>query len=171
MALEKVTGHDLSDLLRAGFVEPLGLRRTTIAPPDRTSPVMRGYTTSATSRTPVDVTDDLLAFGNGGNGGVISNADELLTILQAIVAGRFLSTAMVADMMTAAEGTYGLGLNAYATGCGVFYGHGGAVNGTGSIAMVSAEGRDGVVIAQNLLSGADPDLPALAEQMICTARG
>ncbi len=171
MALEKVTGQALSDLLRTGFVEPLGLRRTTIAPPDRTSPVMRGYATTATSRTPVDVTDDLLAFGNGGNGGVISNADELLTILQAIVAGRFLSTAMVADMMTAAEGTYGLGLNAYATGCGVFYGHGGAVNGTGSIAMVSADGRDGVVIAQNLLSDADADLPALAEQMICTAKG
>ena len=132
---------------------------------------MRGYATTATSGTPVDVTDDLLAFGNGGNGGIISNADEVLTILQAVVAGRFHSTAMVADMMTAAEGTYGLGLNAYATTCGVFYGHGGAVNGTGSIAMVSAEGRDGVVIAQNLLGDADADLPALAEQMICTAKG
>ena len=42
------------------------------------------------------MTDDLLALGNGGNGGVISNADELLTILQAILAGRFLSTAIVA---------------------------------------------------------------------------
>ena len=171
MALEKATGRALSDLLRTGIVEPLGLRHTTIAPPDRTSPVMRGYATTATSGTPVDVTDDLLVFGNGGNGGIISNADEVLTILQAIVAGRFHSTAMVADMMTAAEGTYGLGLNAYATTCGIFYGHGGAVNGTGSIAMVSAEGRDGVVIAQNLLSDADADLPALAEQMICTAKG
>ena len=171
MALEKVTGHALSDLVRTGLVEPLGLRHTTITPPDLTSPVMRGYATTATSGAPVDVTDDLLAFGNGGNGGVISNADELLTILQAIVAGRFLSSVMVADMMTAADGTYGLGLNAYGTGCGVFYGHGGAVNGTGSIAMVSPDGRDGVVIAQNLLSEADADLPALAEQMICTAKG
>ena len=170
MALEKVTGHALSDLLRTGLVEPLGLRHTTIAPPDRASPMMRGYATSVTSGTPVDVTDDLLAFGNGGNGGVISNADELLSILEAIVTGRFLSTAMVADMMTAAVGTYGLGLNAYATGCGVFYGHGGAVNGTGSIALVSADGHDGVVIAQNLLSDADSDLPGLAEQMICTAK-
>jgi hypothetical protein len=74
-------------------------------------------------------------------------------------------------MMTPAVGTYGLGLAAYPTACGVFYGHGGAVNGTGSIAMVSADGRDGVVIAQNLLRDNDAHLAALAERMICTARG
>lgn len=170
MALEQVTGRALSDLLRTGFAEPLGLRHTTIAPPHRASPVLRGYATTSAGGTPVDVTDDLLAFGNGGNGGVVSNADELLSILQAIVTGRLFPTALVADMMTPAEGTYGLGLNAYVTACGVFYGHGGAVNGTGSVAMVSADGRDGVVIAQNLLSHTDADLPALAEQMICTAR-
>ena len=51
----------------------------------------------------------------------------------------------------------------------MFFGHGGAVNGTGSIAMVSAKGRDGVVIAQNLLNKHDADLAALAEQMMCTA--
>ena len=169
MVLEKVTGQRLAGLLRTGFVEPLGLRDTTLAPPDLTTPEMRGYAPGTTGGTPVDVTDDLIAFGNGGNGGVVSNADELLTILQAIVAGRLFSPALVADMMTPARGAYGLGLAAYPTGCGVFYGHGGAVNGTGSIAMVSADGRDGVVIAQNLLSDRDAGLAALAEQMICMA--
>ena len=72
-------------------------------------------------------------------------------------------------MITPTVGTYGLGLGTYPTECGVFYGHGGAVNGTGSIAMVSAHGRDGVVIAQNLLNNHDADLAALAEQMMCTA--
>lgn len=171
MALEKVTGSRLSVLLRTVLVEPLGLRHTTIAPPDRDAPVMRGYATTTTGGAPVDVTDDLLAFGNGGNGGVISNADELLSILRAILGGRLFSHALVTDMVTPAVGTYGLGLAAYPTECGVFYGHGGAVNGTGSIAMVSADGRDGVVIAQNFLSDVDADLAALAGQMICTARG
>ena len=50
---------------------------------------------------------------------------------------------MVAEMMTPSVGTYGLGLAAYPTACGVFYGHGGAVNGTGSIALVSADGATG----------------------------
>ena len=31
------------------------------------------------------MTDDLVAFGNGGNGGIISTPDELLTVMQAIV--------------------------------------------------------------------------------------
>ena len=72
-------------------------------------------------------------------------------------------------MTTPAQGNYGLGLAEYTTRCGTFYGHGGAVNGTGSIAMVSPDGRDGVVIAQNLLGEKDADLPALAREMVCTA--
>ena len=56
-------------------------------------------------------------------------------------------------------------------GRGTFHGHGGAVNGTGSIAMVSPDGRDGVVIAQNLLGEQDADLPGLAREMVCTALG
>ena len=132
---------------------------------------MRGFVLAATGATPVDVTDDLLAFGNGGNGGVVSNADELLSILQSIVSGRLFPAEFVTEMTTPAQGNYGLGLASYPTRCGVFYGHGGAVNGTGSIAMVSADGRYGVVVAQNLLGERDADLPALAREMICTALG
>ena len=41
------------------------------------------------------------------------------------------------------------------------------MNGTASIAMVSPDATDGVVIALNLRSGEDPRLPALADQMLC----
>lgn len=169
MVLEKVTGQRLSDLLRADVVEPLGLRHTTLAPPDLRSPGMRGYSLPAGDATPVDVTDDLLAFGNGGNGGIVSTPDELLTILRSIVSARLFAPALVTEMTTPAQGNYGLGLATYSTPCGVFYGHGGAVNGTGSVAMVSPDGRDGVVIAQNLLRDEEADLPALARQMLCAA--
>jgi D-alanyl-D-alanine carboxypeptidase len=170
MVLEKVTGQSLSTLLRTAVVEPLGLRHTTVAPPDLTSPAMRGYTPATTGSSLVDATDDLLAFGNGGNGGVVSTPDELLAILRAIVSARLFPDALVTDMTTAEQGNYGLGLAAYPTRCGVFYGHGGAVNGTGSVAMVSRDGRTGVVIAQNLLGARDADLPALAREMVCTAQ-
>ncbi len=170
MVVEKASGQHLADLLRGRIVEPLGLRHTTIAPPDTASPEFRGYGTDADDGSLVDLTDDLLAFGNGGNGGVISTADELLTVTQAIVSGRLLPTQFVEQMKRPTIGTYGLGLATYALPCGTFYGHGGSVNGTQSIAMVSAEGADGVVIALNLRSGSDPDLPGLASQLLCPSQ-
>jgi len=171
MVLERVTGIPLADLLRTRIVEPLGLRHTTIAPPDLTSPTMRGYVPSQAGAAPVDLTDDLVAFGNGGNGGVISTADDLASTLSAIVQGRLFSSGLVTAMTTPAKGTYGLGLAVFETGCGVFYGHGGAVNGTGSVAMVSADGDDAVVVAQNLLTDSEADLPGLAERLVCSAVG
>jgi D-alanyl-D-alanine carboxypeptidase len=166
MVLEKKTGRPLADLLRTRIVEPLGLTHTTIAPPDTKSPELRGYVTS-TDGSLVDITDDLTFFGNGGNGGVISTADELLAMMQAIVSGRLLPAALVADMKTPERESYGLGLATYTLTCGTFYGHEGGVNGTASIALVSPDGGAGVVIALNLRSGADPRLPALADRMVC----
>jgi D-alanyl-D-alanine carboxypeptidase len=171
MVLEEVSGRPLSVLLSTRVAGPLGLRHTTLAPPDLGSPVMRGYTRAGTGDALVDVTDDLLAFGNGGNGGVVSTADELLTVLASILSARLLPAVLVTEMTTPAQGNYGLGLAGYPTRCGMFYGHGGAVNGTGSIALVSPDGRNGVVIAQNLLGEEDADLPALAREMVCTALG
>lgn len=63
--------------------------------------------------------------------------------------------------------SYGLGLATYNLSCGTFHGHEGGVNGTASIAMVSPDATDGVVIALNLRSGEDARLNALADQMLC----
>jgi D-alanyl-D-alanine carboxypeptidase len=167
MVLERVTGQSLSDLLRTRIVEPLGLRRTTIAPPDLASPEFRGYDASPVDGSPVDVTDGLLEFGNGGNGGVLSTADDLLTIMQAIVSGRLLPTALVAEMERPVLQSYGLGLATYELSCGRFYGHGGSVNGTQSVALVSPDGADGIVMAVNFRSSDDPGLPQLADQVLC----
>jgi len=167
MVLEHVTGESLSGLLRTRIVEPLGLRHTTIAPPDLASPEFRGYDASTVDGSPVDVTDALLEFGNGGNGGVISTADDLLTIMQAIVSGRLIPAALVEEMERPVLQSYGLGLATYDLSCGQFYGHGGSVNGTQSIALVSPDGADGIVIAINFRSGEDPGLAALADQVLC----
>jgi D-alanyl-D-alanine carboxypeptidase len=87
MVLEQATGAPLPDLLDKRVVEPLGLQRTTLAPPDMASPEFRGYGTSTGDGSLVDVTDDLSLFGNGANGGIISTADELLTTTRDIVGG------------------------------------------------------------------------------------
>jgi D-alanyl-D-alanine carboxypeptidase len=170
MVLEAMTETPIADLLRSRIVEPLELERTTIAPPDTASPELRGYGTSATDGSLVDLTDDLTWFGNGGNGGIISSADELLTLMRAIVGERLLPAELVAEMRSPTSlslGSYGLGLVTYSLSCGTFYGHEGGVNGTASIAIVSPDGADGVVIALNLRSGADPRLPALADALLC----
>ena len=167
MVLQQATGQTLADLVRARIAGPLGLRHTSLAPPDLASPELRGYDTNPADGSLVDVTDDLLAFGNGGNGGVISTADELLTAMQAIVSGRLLPAPLVADMKRPHLGSYGLGLATYDLSCGTFYGHGGSVNGTQSIALVSDDGTEGVVIALNRRSSEDPGLPVLADHLLC----
>ena len=172
MVLERVTGMPLADLLRLRLTEPLGLRHTTIAPADPGLPEMHGYARQADGSM-LDVTDDFLALGNGGGGGVISTAGELMTIMKAIVSGELLPEPLVAVMRAAtvqSNDSYGLGLATYHLSCGTFYGHGGAVSGTHSIAIVDEAGSSGAVIAINLRSDVDPNLLASAEAVLCDVR-
>lgn len=170
MVLEHVTGLTLDELVRTRIVEPLGLTHTTLAPFDIGSPEMRSYSLDATDGSLHDLTDDMLSVGNGGSGGIVSTAGELLTIMQAIVSGRLLPTTLVAEMKdptTQSGHSYGLGLATYHLSCGTFLGHGGAIDGTESIAIVSPDGTDGVAAAINLRTDTDPNLLALAESLIC----
>lgn len=170
MVLEHVTGRTFADLLAERIGAPLGLEHMTVAPPDISSPEFRGYGTSIDDGSVVDVTDDLVAFGNGGNGGIIANADELLTVMQAIVSGELVDGDLLEEMRTPtaqSDRSYGLGLATYHLSCGTFLGHEGAVNGTVSIAVVSPDGDRGVVAAMNLLSGSDPHLTRLADGLLC----
>jgi D-alanyl-D-alanine carboxypeptidase len=169
MVLERLTGTSLADLLQARLVGPLGLRRMSIAPPDTASPEFRGYGMS-TDGSLMDVTDDLGWFGNGGNGGIISTPDDLLSALRAIVGGEYLPAALTDTMLTPRQGTYALGIGGYPLTCGTLHGHQGGVNGTASIAAASIDGRDGIVIAFNLRTAGDPDLVGLAEDLLCSTR-
>lgn len=169
MVLERLTGRSLPDLLRERIVDPLGLEQMSIAPPDTASPEFRGYARSAADGSLVDVTDDLSLFGNGGNGGIISTPDDLLTVLQAVAGGAYLPDDLTQVMLTPNAERYGLGIGIYALPCGTAFGHQGGVNGTASIALASRDGRDGVVIAFNLRAEADPDMVGLARQLYCSS--
>jgi hypothetical protein len=74
-------------------------------------------------------------------------------------------------MLTPVQGPHGLGIGEYPLRCGpgggIFWGHQGAVDGTVSIALVSSDGAEGAVVAMNLRRGDDPDLYALAEDLLC----
>lgn len=170
MVLEQVTRSSLADLLSARVFEPLGLRHTSIAPDDEATPELHGYRGNAEDGSLVDLTDDLLAVGNGGSGGIISTAGELLTIMQSIVSARLLAPALVEEMKeatTASNKSYGLGLATYYLSCGTFYGHGGSLDGTNSIVVVTPDGSRGTVIAFNVQLESPPDLLPLAESLLC----
>jgi D-alanyl-D-alanine carboxypeptidase len=170
MVLERVTGMSLGDLLQARIVGPMGLQRMSMAPPDIASPEFRGYGKSSTDGSLVDLTDDLSWFGNGGNGGIISTADDLLIVMQAVVGGTYLPEDLTKAMLTPNQTSYGLGIGGYSLSCGQFFGHQGAVNGTASIAMASQDGQSGAVVAFNLRAGKDPDVVGLADDLLCPGR-
>jgi D-alanyl-D-alanine carboxypeptidase len=174
MVLEHVTGQALAQLLAERIAEPLALRYTTIAPANLASPDLRGYAVEADGAAPVDLTDNLLAVGNGGSGGIVATADELLAMMHAIVAGGLLAPDLLAEMEAPTPqslNSYGLGLVTYRLSCGTFYGHEGYMSGTHSIAVMSPDGNSGVVAVLNLHRPEDPGLPALADYMLCAAAG
>ncbi len=172
MVLEQATGSPFDELLRTRLVEPLGLEHTTTAPADSGLPEMHGYMPGAATGELTDQTDAFLALGNGGSGGVISTPEELFRIIRAIVTGDLLPPALTADMQDAtlqSDLEYGLGLGRYDLSCGTFYGHQGSVSGTQSIALMSSEDSDGVVLVFNLDDDTDPGMLAIAESMVCAA--
>jgi len=81
-----------------------------------------------------------------------------------------LSDRFAVEIVTPTEqsrGTYGLGVVTFDLACGAFVGHGGAIAGTHSLALVSPDGRLGVVLAANLRGSPEPNLLAAAEALIC----
>jgi len=170
MALEAATGKDLASLLEERLAVPYDLSATTTAPTDLHVPDMRSYTRDPATGQLLDTTTDLLGVGNGGSGGVISTADDLLDLLQAIVVGDLLPDRLLAEMTTPtqqSEGTYGLGMVTFVLKCGSYFGHAGAIAGMHTLALVSTDGRDGLVLAVNVRGDPEPDLLAAAEELLC----
>lgn len=172
MALEAATGKDFASLLHLRLAVPLGLSSTTTAPADLDLPDMHSFTVDAASGEVIDTTTDLLAVGNGGSGGVVSTAGDLLDLLQAIVAGDLLSAPLVAEMTRPTEqsnGTYGLGVVTFALTCGDYLGHAGAIAGMHTLAVVSPDRGEGLVLAVNARGSPEPDLLPTAEELICAS--
>jgi D-alanyl-D-alanine carboxypeptidase len=170
MALEAATGQDLASLVQERLAGPLGLSSIGTAPASLGLPDLRSYTKDPATGALVDTTTDLLALGNGGSGGIISNAGDLLDLLEAIVSGDVLPARLREEMTTPtaqSNGTYGLGVATFVLKCGDYLGHGGAIAGTHALALVSPDGATGLVIAVNLRGDPEPNLLAAAEELIC----
>jgi D-alanyl-D-alanine carboxypeptidase len=170
MVIEAVTGRDWRDEVRDRIVTPLGLKDTTLpgTNPDIPAPHARGYERfpgpGATPEDPrygeqIDATRQNVSWG-GAAGEIISTVDDANTFLRALVGGRLLPPAQLAQMQRTVPTNagfrqnwprvrYGLGIMRVPTSCGVSWSHGGDIMGFMTRNGVSADGKRSVVVSFN----------------------
>ncbi|MFE9683193.1 serine hydrolase domain-containing protein [Streptomyces sp. NPDC002701] len=158
MIIQKVTGHSWEREVGERVIHPLGLRDT-LAPttyariPGRH---LRGYSSFEEARPAIDVTEFNPSAG-GAAGSMVSTTADLTRFFRALLGGRLLRPAELAEMRTTVPAPeldpawpgvrYGLGLMEVPLSCGgAYYSHGGDLPGYTTRDGVSADGRRAVVL-------------------------
>ncbi|QCO99838.1 beta-lactamase family protein [Arthrobacter sp. 24S4-2] len=140
MVVEHLRGRPIAEVLRSDIVEPLGLEATWLAAPGPPPvSVVHAYITIFGER--LDVTYPALHSGSAA-GGLVSTVGDLNTFYAALLQGRLIPAAMVAEMQSPLYARYGLGIQRWNDTCtnNFYYGHAGDTVGYGTISMSSADG-------------------------------
>lgn len=184
MIIKSVTGHTWQHEVTRRIIRPLGLRHTTTPTTGSRIPGrhLHGYSTFGEPGPALDTTL-LNPSMAGAAGAMISTTDDMSRFYQALLGGRLLRPAQLAEMKTtvrAAEldevwpgARYGLGLAWIPLSCsGGYYGHPGDLPGYATRDGVSADGRR-VVVLNATGDGSAPDLAtfkaanSLIDQQLC----
>ncbi|GAA1332522.1 serine hydrolase domain-containing protein [Streptomyces sanglieri] len=149
LIVQKVTGRPLAEEIDRRIIKRVGLRHTYFpAPGDRTirEPHPQGYHRSPADGPLRDFTEIDPSAGWAA-GQLISTDSDLNRFFGALLAGRLLPAAQLAEMRTTVPaGTsglrYGLGLTSRPLPCGgVYWGHGGDIPGYETRGGVTEDGR------------------------------
>jgi len=170
MIIERVSGRTWQEEVRHRIIEPLGLRHTT-APgtdPDIPGPHAVGY-----ERFPgPDATEDDPDYGDpidatrlnpswgGAAGAIISTTDDANRFLRALIGGKVLRPAQLAEMLHTVPtndefrrnwpgARYGLGIMWVPNSCGGSWAHGGDIHGFRTRNGVDVHGTRSVVVSLN----------------------
>jgi len=173
LILQRVTHRPVSQLIEQRIIRPLRLRHTFF--PER-SPDIPGY--HAHGYLPPSLTGDgyvdytrISPTWAWAAGALVSNADDLRRFYRALLGGRLLRPAQLAQMKTLVplgEGSgYGLGLYSLPTPCGQIWGHDGGVPGYSTIAWNDGAGRRGISIG--LTTEPDEKIGAAFNQLLLVA--
>jgi D-alanyl-D-alanine carboxypeptidase len=168
MIIRKVTGRGWEQEVRRRILVPLGLRHTIVpgADPEVPRPHARAYARFSLDGPLVDVTVSDQSQGDAA-GAMISTTGDLNRFFRALLGGRLLRTAQLAQMektvpaaMLEAMGVtgarYGLGLMYRPLSCGGgYWGHGGDEAGYRTRVGVSADGGRSVAVEVTSRSLAD----------------
>lgn len=200
--LERVTGASLADLIRDRIARPLNLKHTYYATNSAwRGRHARGYEPDAAHMPPgvpaefrdiagprhdghVDVTDNKIEW-SGAAGGVVSTAQDWARFHNALMSGKLLPAAQLAQMrdIVPIEGPdgpgYGLGIQTIPTPCGTIWGHDGGVPGYLSTIVTDSTGSRTATLLVTTESwaefGADPKMAAagraLQNALICKMFG
>ncbi|MFI1167464.1 serine hydrolase domain-containing protein [Streptomyces sp. NPDC020801] len=148
LLIEKLAGHSVRTEYENRIIKPLRLTDTFYVHPDTKIPGRHahGYLTpDDTKAALVDATDQTVSWAQSA-GALISSTHDLNTFLSALLGGRLLPAAQLAEMErwipAGTAQAYGLGLRRRDLSCGVsVYGHTGAVQGFYTYAFTSKDGR------------------------------
>ena len=151
MIIERVTGRDLGRELERRIFRPLQLRGTSfpVNLPFLPWPYARGYS-QALDEDYNWVEGRLLDFTvynpswAWGPGNVVSDVDDIARFYRALLGGRLLPPALLAEMKATREVApgvgYGLGLTLFETACGSIWGHEGTMPGFATEVFSSDDG-------------------------------
>jgi D-alanyl-D-alanine carboxypeptidase len=172
MIVEAVTGNGLDEELRHRIVRPLRLRDTYLPVDDATMPppYAGGYSLPpGQSDAPLL---DFTAFNPSfawAAGAVVSDMREVQRFFRALLRGRLLPPAMLAEMTTSVptgQGfDYGLGVVVIETGSGRAFGHEGAIPGFVNFVLSTEDGRRQVALVMNA-QFASPAMSAAFAQVL-----
>ncbi|MFI1760487.1 serine hydrolase domain-containing protein [Streptomyces sp. NPDC020800] len=156
LLIEKLTGHSVATEYEDRIVEPLKLHDTFYVHPDTRIPgrYAHGYLTPDTPGSePVDATDQTVSWAQSA-GAIISSAQDLNTFYSALLGGKLMSSARLAEMerfvRVDSTTSYGLGLRRRDLSCGIaVYGHTGTVQGYYTYAFATQDGQRAVTAVAN----------------------
>ncbi|WP_457029419.1 serine hydrolase domain-containing protein [Kitasatospora sp. P5_F3] len=157
LLIEKVTGRSWAQEVERRIIRPLGLRDTSM-PETSTAvpgPHAKGYLMLGDTR--VDVTRLNPSMAGAAGAGISTTAD-LTRFNAALLGGRLLRPAELAEMKTPSPQAlgrgigYGLGLYRATFPCGEFWGHDGGIPGYSTVLMGDVTGRRQISYSVNPLN-------------------
>ncbi|MGW2180874.1 serine hydrolase domain-containing protein [Streptomyces sp. NPDC001732] len=153
MVIKAVTGSEPAVEVQRRIIEPLGLRDTDFptADPALYGNHLNGYVIRAILIDDATVSNVQVT---GSAGAMVSTMDDLATFSRALLTGKLLEPAQMAELKTTVPVTadvgYGLGIEHMKLSCGKWaWGHNGAVLGYFSEWLSSEDGTEQVVHANN----------------------
>ncbi|MFJ9950101.1 serine hydrolase domain-containing protein [Kitasatospora sp. NPDC091207] len=144
MLIERITGRSWADEVQRRIIRPLGLTGTSMPLNSASVPGPHAHGYYKLPDGPADVT--LLNPSMAGSAGAgISTTTDLTRFISALLGGRLLAPAELAEMKrtTPQSGSneYGLGLQRTPTACGEYWGHGGGIPGYTTLMYGAPDGR------------------------------
>ncbi|TMM31714.1 MAG: beta-lactamase family protein [Actinobacteria bacterium] len=164
LLIERLSGRGYAQEVSRRILGPLGLEHSYFP---GTSPYIRGPHMTGYAMMADGSLGNLTVFSPSSGwaaGEMISTAAEVNRFFRALLTGRLLSPALLAQMQTTVvvvpgqpeAAGWGLGILWLATPCGRVWGHTGGVVGYGTYTWHSADGRRQVTLAENLIEYAVP---------------